>query len=695
MSSAAVCAPPLWRPSDDQIADATLTRFTEFVRTTRGVDAADYHQLWQWSVTDLDGFWSAVWEFFGLHTVSGYDRVLAEDTMPHTQWFPGARINFAQAVLDAGDADTVAVLGVDETGATTELTRTELRRQVGALAVTLAEAGVRAGDVVAGYLPNIPEAVVAFLATASLGATWSAVGQDLAAAAVIDRFTQLEPKVLVTADGYRFAGRVHPRLDAIAAIEDALPTLARVIVADRFDTTTDPRHTTRGWQGFTDAIAPDAQIAPVAVPFEHPLWVVFSSGTTGTPKGLVHGHGGILLETLKQVGLHWDLRPTDRVFWYTSPSWVMWNMQLSTLALGGSIVCYDGSPTHPDPARLWQLAADLHVSFLGVSPGYLQACANTDLAPASRFDLSALRAIGATGAPLSPQLHRWALEHVGELPLWSISGGTDIAGAFVGGAPTAPVWAGKISVRCLGAAVEAWDEHGQPVTDEVGDLVVTRPMPSMPVSLWNDPETTRYRDTYLSTYPGVWRHGDWITIDPGGAVVIHGRSDSTLNRNGIRMGSADIYAAVEPLDEIAEALVLGVEPPDGSYWMPLFVTLTDGRDLDPALRRPHPRRDPRHRLTPPRPRPDHRGPRDPAHPHRQETRGPPQTPVPGRRPARCRRPRRRRRPDRPHPVRRPRGAATERPRGNVALSLRRLPRETLPHNTSQSFGHQIEAENTP
>ena len=319
------------------------------------------------------------------------------------------------------------------------------------------------------------------------------------------------------------------------------------------------------------------------MPFEHPLWVVFSSGTTGTPKGLVHGHGGILLETLKQVGLHWDLRPTDRVFWYTSPSWVMWNMQLSTLALGGSIVCYDGSPTHPDPARLWQLAADLHVSFLGVSPGYLQACANTDLAPASRFDLSALRAIGATGAPLSPQLHRWALEHVGELPLWSISGGTDIAGAFVGGAPTAPVWAGKISVRCLGAAVEAWDEHGQPVTDEVGDLVVTRPMPSMPVSLWNDPETTRYRDTYLSTYPGVWRHGDWITIDPDGAVVIHGRSDSTLNRNGIRMGSADIYAAVEPLDEIAEALVLGVEQPDGSYWMPLFVTLTDGHDLDPAL----------------------------------------------------------------------------------------------------------------
>jgi acetoacetyl-CoA synthetase len=313
------------------------------------------------------------------------------------------------------------------------------------------------------------------------------------------------------------------------------------------------------------------------------MWVLFSSGTTGLPKGLVHGHGGFLVETLKQLALHWDLRPDDRVFWFTSPSWVMWNLQLSTLAVGGSILCYDGSPTHPDPSTLWRLVAEHRVTFFGTSPGYLQASENAGVRPAKDFDLSALRAMGSTGSPLAPYLHRWAREEVGDLPLWSMSGGTDIAGAFVGGAPTVPIWPGEISVRCLGVAMEAWDEHGRPVHGEVGELVVHRPMPSMPVQLWDDPDGSRYRDSYFSTFPDAWRQGDWITVTERGSVVIHGRSDSTLNRNGVRMGSADIYAAVETIPEVVEALVIGAEQPDGTYWMPLFVVLDEGVSLDDPL----------------------------------------------------------------------------------------------------------------
>jgi acetoacetyl-CoA synthetase len=337
------------------------------------------------------------------------------------------------------------------------------------------------------------------------------------------------------------------------------------------------------WLRWEDAVAGDAELQCERVGFDHPMWVLFSSGTTGLPKGLVHGHGGFLLETLKAMSLQFDLRADDRFFWYTSPSWVMWNLQLSTLATGGSIVCYDGSPTHPDPSTLWRLVAEQQVTFFGTSPGFLQASANAGLRPAAQHDLSRLRAMGSTGSPLAPYLHQWARDEVGDVPLRSVSGGTDIAGGFVGGAPTVPVWPGEISVRCLGVAIEAWDPQGRPVYDEVGELVVHRPMPSMPVLLWDDPDFTRYREAYFSTYPGAWRQGDWITITGRGSVVIHGRSDSTLNRNGVRMGSADIYAAVETVPEVTEALVIGAEQPDGTYWMPLFVVLDEGHRLDDAL----------------------------------------------------------------------------------------------------------------
>ena len=569
---------PLWQPSAETVEQANLTRFQEFLRETRGLDLPDYQALWEWSVSELADFWAAVWEFFELEQVSSYDAVLADESMPGAKWFTGARLNFAGYLLDRGRADDVAVVSADESGAVTELTWGQLREQVAALAATLRRLGVSRGDVVAGYVPNSHEGVVAFLATACLGATWSSVGQDYAPAAVVDRLAQLRPKVLVTADGYRFNGREHSRVEALDELRRGLPTVEHVVLAERLG-----GHENGDWISWAEATAEDAPLEPVDVPFDHPMWVLFSSGTTGIPKGLVHGHGGFLVETLKQMVLHWDLRRGDRVFWYTSPSWVMWNLQLSTLVTGGSILCYDGSPTYPDASTLWRLVAEHGVTFFGTSPGYLQASENAGVPPAADFDLSRLRGMGSTGSPLAPYLHRWAREEIGDLPLWSMSGGTDIAGAFVGGTPTVPIWPGELSVRCLGVAMEAWDEQGKAVYDEVGEMVIHRPMPSMPVHLWDDPDHARYRSSYFEAFPGAWRQGDWVAVSERGTVVIHGRSDSTLNRNGVRMGSADIYAAVETVPEVTEALVIGAEQADGSYWMPLFVVLDEGVELDDAL----------------------------------------------------------------------------------------------------------------
>ena len=424
----------------------------------------------------------------------------------------------------------------------------------------------RSGDRVVGYLPNNPEAIIAFLATASIGAIWSACGQDYSAKAALDRLGQLEPVVLVTADGYRFGGKWRDKRDEIAALREGLPSLRATVMASEL------------------ASDDDGDLDVVPVDFSHPLWIVYSSGTTGLPKGIMHGHGGVVLEHLKAIALQSDIGPDDTFFWYTSPSWMMWNFQVAGLLVGATIVCYDGSPTSPRPDALWDIAARVGATAFGTSPGYVLACAKEQAVPRKDYDLSALRTVGITGSSLPPSSSLWLRDNVGErVQVASISGGTDVVSAFIGGVRTVPVWPGELSAPYLGVALDAWDESGKSVRGEVGELVVTKPMPSMPIAFWNDADGTRYRAAYFEMFPEVWRHGDWITITEHGSIVVHGRSDSTLNRHGIRMGSADIYQAVERVPEIAEALVIGAEQPDGGYWMPLFVVLAEGAELTDEL----------------------------------------------------------------------------------------------------------------
>ncbi|MBC2643321.1 MULTISPECIES: acetoacetate--CoA ligase [unclassified Rhodococcus (in: high G+C Gram-positive bacteria)] len=574
-------ADPQWVPTEADVRDAVITDFAAFVARRHGVTVDDYRSLWRWSVAEPADFWQDVWDYFEFRSATDPGPALADATMPGAVWFPGATVNYVDHVFRNARPGTAAIRYAGEGVPDVAVGWDELRSRVASLAATLRDHGVGVGDRVVGYLPNIPEAVVAFLATASLGAVWAACGQDYSAPAALDRLGQLEPKALITADGYRFAGKTHDRLGAAAQLRGGMPSLVLTVVVSHLD----PDATVDGAIAWADAVGRDDDLEPVAVPFDHPLWVVFSSGTTGLPKGIVHGHGGVLLEHVKSLALQLDIGREDVLFWYTSPSWMMWNFQTAGLLVGATIVCYDGSPSYPTPDALWALVSRLGVTVVGTSPGYVLACDKAGVVPVRDHDLSALRAVGVTGSTLPASSSLWLSENVGRrVPVVSITGGTDVVSAFVGGARTVPVWPGELSAPCLGVAVDAFDESGRPVRSEVGELVVTAPMPSMPVSFWNDPEGKRYREAYFEVFPGVWRHGDWITITDRGTVLMHGRSDSTLNRNGIRMGSADIYQVVEKLPEIAEALVVGVDLPDGGYWMPLFVVLADGVTLDDALK---------------------------------------------------------------------------------------------------------------
>ncbi|WP_085175196.1 acetoacetate--CoA ligase [Mycolicibacterium iranicum] len=558
----AVAATPQWTPTEQDVDSAIVTDFARFVARRTGTQFPDYHALWQWSVDDIEGFWAALWDYFELGQRPG--RVLEDAEMPGARWFPGATLNYVDQVARHARTDRPAILYVSEDAPDRQVSWAELLGRSAAFADKLRAAGVQPGDRVAGYLPNNPEAVIAFLATASLGAVWSACGQDYSARAALDRLGQLEPKVLVAADGYVFGGKYRDKRDDVATLRDGLPTLAATFTADDLADSSDD--TLRG----------------AAVPFDHPLWILFSSGTTGLPKGIVHGHGGVVVEHLKAVALQSDIGRADTFFWFTSPSWMMWNFQIAGLLVGATIVCYDGSPSAGRPDALWEIAARVRATVLGTSPGYVLGCMKAGAEPAEKHDLSALRTVGITGSSLPATTSEWLADHVG-VQVASISGGTDVVSAFMGGVRTVPVWPGELSAPFLGVALDAWDESGHPVRGEVGELVITRPMPSMPVGFWRDDDGSRYREAYFEMFPGVWRHGDWITLTDHGSVIVHGRSDSTLNRHGIRMGSADIYQAVESLPEVVEALVIGAEQPDGGYWMPLFVVLAEGVELTDAL----------------------------------------------------------------------------------------------------------------
>jgi acetoacetyl-CoA synthetase len=539
----------LWEPPPAMTERALMTRFM------REHGHASYDELWRWSVEDLEGFWAAIWDFFGVE--GGYDRVLGSTQMPGAEWFPGARVNYAEHVFRGKADDAVAIVHASELRELDEWTWGDLRRETASMAARLRALGVEQGDRVAAYMPNIPEAVAAFLATASIGAIWSSCSPDFGARSVIDRFAQIEPKVLLTVDGYRYNGR---------DFERTAPDVAEQVVRFGYLDGT-------GWPD-----APGAELTFERVPFDHPLWVLYSSGTTGLPKAIVQGQGGILLEHLKKLNLHVDAQAGDRLFWFTTTGWMMWNFLVSGLLTEAAIVLYDGSPGHPDMGVLWDLADRAQVTTFGTSAAYIAACMKAEVEPASNRSLENLRAVGSTGSPLSPEGFRWIYDHVGEDTwLFSTSGGTDLCTAFVGGVPILPVYEGELQARALGASVEAWDPDGEPLIGEVGELVITRPMPSMPLYMWNDPDGERYRESYFDMYPGIWRHGDWIEITERGTAIITGRSDSTINRGGIRMGTSEIYRAVLAIDEVTDALVVDVGT------MPLFVVLREGAELDDEL----------------------------------------------------------------------------------------------------------------
>ena len=577
--------PILWAPDESRVERASLTRYARWLAESRGVETSGYHDLWRWSTTDLEGFWASIWEFFGIQSSTTYERVLGARTMPGAEWFPGARLNYAEHVFRGRDDAAVAVRHASELRPLDETTWGELRESTARLAAALRATGIGPGDRVVAYLPNVVEAVAAFHACASLGAVWSSCSPDFGVRSVVDRFAQIEPRVLLAVDGYRYGGRDHDRLDTVRALQEAIPTLERTVVLGYLDDepALGPLKDATRWDEFARE-GDDAPLSFAQLPFDHPLWVLYSSGTTGLPKAIVHGHGGILLELSKQVGLHVDLQRNDRLFWFTTTGWMMWNFLNAALLTEASIVLYDGSPGHPSLDTLWDLAAASGVTCFGTSASYIAACLKDGVEPRAGRDLSLLEALGSTGSPLSPEAFDWVYDQLGpDVWLFSTSGGTDLCTAFVGGVPTLPVYRGELQARALGAKVEAWNADGKPVVGEVGELVITEPMPSMPLYLWGDDDGSRYRASYFETFPGVWRHGDWIEITERGTAIITGRSDATINRGGIRMGTAEIYRAVLSVPEVVDALVVDLPREGTQGYMPLFVVLQPGRTLDDDL----------------------------------------------------------------------------------------------------------------
>jgi acetoacetyl-CoA synthetase len=575
---------PLWEPSAAAVEASNLTAYVDWLRAERGVDVTTYPDLWRWSVADLEAFWTSILDWFRVEYDGERTVALASRGMPGAEWFPGIRLNWAERAFAGKPDEQVAILHASELRELEEITWGELRGKVAAVAEGLRGLGVGKGDRVVAYLPNIAEATIAFLATASIGAVWSSASPDFGAGSLIDRFAQIGPKVLIAVDGYRYGGKDFDRTPVVKQLQEAMPSLEHTVLLPYLD----PDATADGSVAWDDLLASGsgAELTFERVPFDHPLWVLYSSGTTGLPKAIVQGQGGILIEQLKKMHLHTDAKPGDRLFWFTTTGWMMWNFIVSGLLTEAAIVLYDGNPGYPDMGVLWDLAEEAGVTMFGTSAAYISACMKAGVEPGRGRDLSRLKAVGSTGSPLAPEGFDWIYGHLGsDAWLFSTSGGTDLCTAFVGGVPTLPVYRGELQARALGAAVESWDEEGNPHTEEVGELVITEPMPSMPLYLWGDEDGSRYRESYFEMYPGVWRHGDWIEITDRGTAIIHGRSDSTINRGGIRIGTAEIYRAVLESDDIVDALVVDL-PRDGTDGViELFVVLREGAELTDDLRK--------------------------------------------------------------------------------------------------------------
>ncbi|KKB35394.1 acetoacetate--CoA ligase [Bacillus thermotolerans] len=568
----------LWEPTPEQIEKASVSDYMNWLKEEKGKSFFSLQSLWEWSVTDIEGFWASVWEYCKVQSSQPYERVLDKRQMPGAKWFAGSRLNYAEHVFRNTQGKKPALIFQAEHKKRQEVSWEELQEKTAAVASSLKALGVKPGDRVAAYMPNIPEAVIAFLACASIGAVWSSCSPDFGIESVIDRFKQIEPVVLFAVDGYQYNGKTFDRLPHVAQLEQAIPSVRRTILVPYISS--QPARISDQCISWKEAVKPAGELSFEQVPFDHPLWILYSSGTTGLPKAIVQGHGGILLEHLKTLQIEQNIGKDDVFFWYTTTGWMMWNFLVGNLMVGATIVLYDGSPSYPSLEVLWELAEEIKITYFGTSAGFIHSCMKSEVKPGETRNLSHLRAVASTGSPLSNEGFAWIYESV-KKDVWlaSISGGTDVCTAFVSGSPVLPVYAGEIQTRALGASIQSFDENGKALTNEVGELVITEPMPSMPVYFWNDEKNKRYHDSYFDVYPGIWRHGDWIRIDEKGSCVIYGRSDSTINKGGVRLGTSEIYRAVEAVDGVVDSLVVDLESLGRDSFMPLFVVLKEGMSL--------------------------------------------------------------------------------------------------------------------